>query len=209
MDPSVTSVVFDLGGVLIDWDPRHLYRRLFAGDEAGMERFLAEVCTMEWNVRQDAGRPWRIAVEELTAEHPDKADLIAAYDQRWEEMLGNAFDDAVAVLAELRDAGVPIYALSNWSTDKFAYALDRFEFLGWFRAIVVSGEVGVAKPDPAIYRFLFEHHGVEPRGAVFIDDSQANVDAAISLGMTGIRFRDARALRVDLARLGLPVRRAA
>jgi 2-haloacid dehalogenase len=201
-----TTVVFDLGGVLIDWDPRHLYRQLFGGDEAGMERFLAEVCTFDWNAQQDAGRPWRVGVEELASRHPEQRALIAAYDERWNEMLGEAFDDTVAIIAELRAGGIPVYALSNWSAEKFPYALQRFPFLAWFRGIVISGDVGVTKPDPRIFRYLFERHGIEPATAVCVDDAPWNVAAAAALGMIALRFESAAALRRELHRLGLPVR---
>lgn len=209
MSTSPTTVVFDLGGVLIDWDPRHLYRRLFDGDEAAMERFLAEVCTLAWNERQDAGRPWRIGVEELARRHPDQRALIEAYDERWPEMLGGAREDSVAILGELRAAGVPCYALSNWSAEKFPVARARYAFLGWFDGIVISGDVGVTKPDPLIYQRFLERHAVDPASAVFVDDTPANVAAAAALGMTGLRFVDPDALRGDLRRLGFPIAAAA
>ena len=115
MATHITSVVFDLGGVLIDWNPRHLYRKLFGADEAAMERFLAEVCTPDWNSRFDAGRPLAEGVAELVAVHPEQVELISAYQQRWPEMLGGAFEGTVAILGELRRAGLLTYALSNWS----------------------------------------------------------------------------------------------
>jgi 2-haloacid dehalogenase len=199
---AVEAVVFDLGGVLIDWDPRYLYRRLF-DDEAEMERFLAEVCTPEWNAQQDAGRTWAEAVETLAAEHPAQRELIAAYDSRWHETLGGPIDATVAVLDELRAAGVPLLALSNWSAEKFPIARGRYEFLGWFDAIVVSGEVRLAKPDPRIFRHLLERHRLSPGATVFIDDTPANVAVAADLGMVAVPFRGAEALREDLVRLGL------
>jgi 2-haloacid dehalogenase len=197
-----SAVVFDLGGVLIDWNPRYLYRKLF-DDEAAMEAFLADVVTQEWNALQDAGRPWAEAVDVLVREHPDQRDLIAAYWHRWEETLGEAIAPTVAVLDDLRDAGVRLLALTNWSADTFEIARPRFSFLDWFEGIVVSGEVKLAKPDPRVFSHLLEMHGLDPTATVFIDDSEKNVRAAADLGMIGIRFTDAAALRRELVGLGL------
>ncbi len=197
-----TTVVFDLGGVLIDWDPRHLYRQLF--DDVGeMESFLAEVTSAEWNAHQDAGRPWVDAVELLAAEHPERRELIEAFHQRWPEMLVGEIPGTVDVLADLRAAGVRLLALSNWSAEMFPVAREQFEFLAWFEGIVISGEVGVNKPDRRIYQQLMEQFDIEPTEALFIDDSPANVAAARSLGFRAIRFTDAAALRLELVRLGL------
>ena len=198
----ITTVVFDLGAVLIDWDPRHLYRTLI-DDPDEMERFLAEVTTATWNHEQDRGRTWADAVAELVALHPEHADLIRAYHERWADMLGGPIDATVEVLAELRDAGVALYALTNWSSETFPIALERYPFLGWFRGIVVSGDVGAAKPEPAVYQELVTRYGVVPAETVFIDDQPRNVEAARALGFRGIRFTDAPALRAELEALGL------
>jgi 2-haloacid dehalogenase len=200
---SFDAVVFDLGGVLIDWDPRHLYRSIFDGDEAAMERFLAEVTTAAWNAEQDAGRTWRDAVETLIAIHPDRRDLIVAYDERWAEMLGGPIEETVDVLADLRGTGIRLAALSNWSAEKFPIALERYAFLGWFEAIVISGEVRLAKPDPRIFRHLLERTGLEAETTVYVDDAPANVAVAADLGMTALRFTDPASLRADLEALGL------
>ena len=202
-DHPVDAVIFDLGGVLIDWNPRYLYRRLFGDDTEAMEAFLGKVCNPEWNARQDAGRPWAEAVAELSARHPEARDLIAAYDERWEEMLGGPIQGTVEILGELRAAAVPLYALSNWSAAKYAIARARYPFLGWFRDVVISGEVGVIKPDPSIFRLLLERHRLDPASTVYVDDSDPNVSVAEQLGMIAIRFRGPEPLRADLARLGL------
>ena len=199
---SPTAVVFDLGGVLIDWNPRYLYRKLF-DDEAAMETFLADVVSPEWNGQQDSGRTWAEAVEVLSREHPDKRDLIAAYWHRWQETLGDAIAPTVAILAELRAAGVPLYALSNWSAETFPVARPRYPFLDWFDGIVISGEEKVAKPDPLIFRHLLDRYGLDPAATLFIDDSEANVRAAAAEGMIARRFGDAATLRHELVRLGL------
>ena len=197
-----TTVVFDLGGVLIDWDPRHLYRKLF-DDRDEMESFLAEVTTAEWNAHQDAGRPWAEAIEILVAEHPERRELIEAFLRRWPEMLAGEIPGTVDVLADLRAAGVRLVALSNWSAETFPIARERFDFLAWFEGIVVSGEVGVNKPDRRIFGHLIERFRIEPAAALFIDDAPANVGAAAALGFRAIQFTDATALRRELKRLGL------
>jgi 2-haloacid dehalogenase len=197
-----TTVTFDLGGVLIDWDPRYLYRTLF-DDEQEMERFLAEVTTQEWNAAQDAGRSWAEAVEVLAAEFPDQRALIEAYHRRWPETLGDAIAGTVEILAELRAAGVRLLALSNWSAETFPLARPRYPFLDWFDGIVISGEVGAAKPDERIFRTLIERHAVVPSRTVFVDDSEANVRTAAALGFVALRFSDPPTLRADLADLGL------
>jgi 2-haloacid dehalogenase len=198
-----TAVVFDLGGVLIDWNPRHLYRQLFDGNDDAMERFLAEVTSPDWNLQQDAGRPWAEAVETLTREHPEHAALIAAFAERWPEMLGDAIRPTVDILAELRRRSVRLFALSNWSAETFPIARPRYPFLGWFEGIVISGEVRITKPDPRLYRHLLDRYGLDPAATVFIDDSEANVRAARELGMIAIRFEGGPALRRELVELGL------
>ena len=201
------TVIFDLGAVLIDWNPRYLYRSLI-DDPEEMERFLAEITTPAWNHEQDRGRTWSDAVDELVERHPQHAALIRAYHERWPEMLGEQLHDTVDILAELREAGVALYALTNWSAETWPVAIERYPFLEWFRGIVVSGEVGAAKPEPAVYTALSERYGVVPADSVFIDDQPGNVDAARRLGFRAIRFTGAPDLRRDLAELGLPVRRA-
>ncbi len=196
------AVVFDLGGVLIDWDPRHLYRQLFA-DEAGMEAFLAEVATAEWNEAQDAGRPWAEGIAALVDEHPERRDLIEAFHERWPEMLGGPIAGTVEVLADLRRAGTPVYALSNWSAETFPMARRRFPFLEWFDGVVISGDVGAVKPDPRMFEHLVAEHGLEPSTSIFIDDRADNVEAAIELGFSAIHFVDAADLRRALEDLGL------
>ena len=197
-----TTVVFDLGGVLIDWDPRYLYRQLF-DDPREMESFLAEVTTTEWNAHQDAGRPWAEGIELLVATYPERRDLIEAFHLRWPEMLAGEIQGTVDVFGELRTAGVRLVALSNWSADMFSVARERFGFLAWFEGIVISGDVGVNKPDRRIFEHLVERFGIEPATALFIDDSSANVNAAAAMGFRAIQFTDPTALRVELGRVGL------
>jgi 2-haloacid dehalogenase len=200
---SRSVAVFDLGGVLIDWNPRYLYRKLFNGDDAAMEHFLANICTSQWNVQQDAGRTLAEGCAVLKRHHPGHAQFIDAWRERYQEMLGGPIQGTVDLLADLRSRGVPIYALSNWSAETYPAAQKRFDFLEWFDGIVLSGKVRLIKPDPRIYRLFCETHGVDPGQAVYIDDLQPNVDAAAALGMHGIRFTDPAALRGELTKVGL------
>jgi 2-haloacid dehalogenase len=201
------AVVFDLGGVLIDWDPRHLYRKLLA-DEAAVEEFLATVCTPEWNAELDRGRPFAEGVAELVERHPEQAANIAAYHERWPEMVAGDIPGTVEVLAELRAAGVPLYALTNWSAETFAITRGRFEFLEWFDGLLVSGEERVTKPDPAIFRLLLDRFGLDPAATVFVDDAEANVAAARRLGIDAIRFTGPEDLRRELVARRLLARSA-
>jgi 2-haloacid dehalogenase len=198
-----STVIFDLGGVLIRWDPRNLYRKLFPGDDAAMEEFLATVCTVEWNECQDAGRTFAAAEEEAIARHPAKAELIRAFGARFDEMIPGANDEVVAILDELKRRGTKLYALTNWSAETFPSARRRFAFLSWFEGIVVSGHEGLIKPDPALFRRLFARYAIEPSQAVFIDDAPYNVAGANSLGIHGIHFTGPAKLRQELATLGL------
>jgi 2-haloacid dehalogenase len=198
-----TVAIFDLGGVLIEWNPRYLYRKLFKGDEAAMEHFLATICTTAWNERQDAGRTFAEGTRELLPQHADKLDLIEAFSKRFDEMIPGAIDGSVEVLAELRQCGVPVYAITNWSAETFPPQRDRFPFLSWFDGIVVSGFEGVIKPDPRIFNTLCQRYHVAPETAVFIDDVARNALAASAVGIHGIHFRSPGQLRNDLASLGM------
>jgi 2-haloacid dehalogenase len=200
---SKQAVVFDLGGVLIDWNPRHLYRKMFDGDEEAMERFLSEICTSDWNARQDEGRPFAEATDELIACHPEQAGLIRAFFDRWPEMVAGAIEQTVEILAELKRAGREIYALSNWSAETFPHARERFVFLNWFDFIVISGEIGLIKPNRKVFDFLLEKTGRRAEDCVFIDDSPTNVAAAKELGFDAIHFRTPRQLREELMDRGI------
>jgi 2-haloacid dehalogenase len=196
-------VIFDLGGVLIQWDPRHLHRKLFAGDDGAMEHFLATVCTHEWNRGQDAGRTFAEGAALLKAQHPEKADLIDAYGARFSEMMPGPVAGTVKILAELRERGTPLYALTNFSAETYPPTFERFDFLKWFHGVVVSGEVKALKPQPEIYRALLDRYAINPQRAVFIDDVQANADGAAALGIHGIRFTTPTALRAEFVAFGL------
>lgn len=193
--------VFDVGGVLLEWNPRHLYRKLFPGDDAAMEKFLATICTKEWNERQDAGRTFADATRELMPRHADKLELIEAWCRRFDEMIPGPIGGVVEVLGELRTRGIPLYAVTNFSAETFPSQLERFEFLSWFDGIVVSGVEGVMKPDPRIFRILLERYSVAPESAVFIDDVAANAEAARPFGIHPIHYRNPETLRAELVAL--------
>ena len=200
----IKSIVFDIGGVLIDWNPRHLYRKVFDSEEE-MEWFLSNICTYEWNVRQDGGRPFSVATAELTAQYPEYSDKIAMYYGRWEEMLGGEVKDTVELFHELKTAGMPLYALTNWSHEAFPVAYSRYAFLKEFNGIVVSGEEKLLKPDHAIYRLLIKRYGINPAESVYIDDNRDNALAAGELGFHAIHYTSAGQLRNELRLLGLKV----
>lgn len=202
MSKPINTVIFDLGNVLIGWDPRQLYRQLIE-DEAHMEWFLREVCNHEWNEQQDAGRPWNEGTAVLRARFPEHAELIDAYRSRWKETLLGPIEGSVAVLAELKARGVRVLALTNWSQETFPIARQLYPFLQWFEGIVVSGEEQLVKPDPRIYQRLLQRYAVDPATALYIDDSARNVAAAEALGMQGWWFRDPAGLRERLTDLGL------
>lgn len=227
MSPRPDTVVFDLGNVLIGWDPRALYRKLFESHQgndpreprvrpdkphgpdapdapaAKAEWFLANVCTPAWNLELDRGRSFASAVEELTQRHPPELHpLIRAYHERWPEMLTGELSETVAVLERLSARHIPLYALTNWSAETFPFARERYAFLKHFRGIVVSGEEGCIKPEPTIYQRLLVRYQLDPRQCVFIDDSLANVRGAEAVGLHAIHFRDAPQLTAALAELG-------
>jgi len=194
------AVIFDLGGVLIHWDPRLLYRKLLP-DEESVENFLRTICTPEWNAKQDAGRPFPQGIADLASRFPQQATLIEAWYDRFEEML-LPMNDSIEILTELRQRKVPIYALSNWGAETFDIALDHFPFLDWFDGLVISGRAGVAKPDARIFHLLLKEHGLHVSEVVFVDDHLPNVETAMRLGIDVIHFSSADQLRDDLKQRG-------
>jgi HAD superfamily hydrolase (TIGR01509 family) len=202
--PRISTVVFDLGGVLIDWDPRHLYRQLFR-DPAQMEEFLARVCTQDWHHAHDLGEDTRQSCQRLAKRHPEQREMIMAWADRGEDMVRGQLDQAVAVLAELRAAGMRCLALSNMEAETFPVRRARFGFMNLFDGFVISGVEGVAKPDPEIFAILLRRYRLTPTATLFIDDAPPNVAAARALGLPALRYTCADDLRRDLRSLGLPV----
>lgn len=183
----IKNIIFDFGGVLLDWNPRYLYKSYFNIDEE-MEHFLADICNGEWNIRQDAGRPFAEAVKELQAKFPEYAEAIQMYDDDWEKMLKCELPESIDLLKELKFMGYGIYGLTNWSAEKIGYAFANYSFFSLFDGIVVSGVEKVVKPDRKIYEILLERYSLKPGECVFIDDNPDNVDMAKVLGINAIRF---------------------
>jgi 2-haloacid dehalogenase len=197
------AAIFDIGNVLIRWDPRLLYRRLLP-DDAAIDAFLAEVAFHDWNLELDRGADWDEVVATLSARHPHHAALIAAFHHRWPETVPGAIDGSVAILDELAAAGVALYAITNFSLPKWELTLARFPFLAAaFRDVVVSGRERLVKPDPAIFRLLLDRNGLDAADCIFVDDSARNVAAAAALGLEAILFTGPEPLRAELARRGL------
>ena len=183
----IKNIIFDFGGVLLDWNPRYLYKPYFNDDEE-MEHFLSDICNGEWNIKQDAGRPFAEAVKELQAKFPEYAEAIQMYDDDWEKMLKCELPGSIDLLKELKSMGYGIYGLTNWSAEKIGYAFANYSFFSLFDGIVVSGVEKVVKPDRKIYEILLERYSLKPGECVFIDDNQDNVDMAKVLGIDAIRF---------------------
>lgn len=195
---TIETVIFDLGGVLVDWNPKYLYRKIF-DDEATVEYFLKEVCTSDWNEQQDAGRPLAEATRILVDKHPDYETEIRAYYGRWEEMLGGAIHETVDILKQIHaQQKHRLYALTNWSHETFPIAIERYDFLQLFEGILVSGQEKLKKPDPRIYQLIMDRYKIKPEGAIFIDDNTKNVAAAKAQGIEAIHFKSPGQLRSAL-----------
>ncbi len=197
-----STVVFDLGNVLVRWNPRLLYEQLIP-DARELETFFETVITHDWIRAQDEGRPFSEGTAMLVRQFPHYSAEIRAFWERWEDMVPGAIDGSVAILQELKERRTPLYALTNWSHETFPIARPRFSFFDWFDGIVVSGEVRLVKPDARIYRHLLERYGLAAEDCVFIDDSAANVRGAEAVGITGLHFTSPEQLRRDLTALRL------
>lgn len=192
------TIIFDLGGVLIDWNPDYVFHQIF-NDEEKMRQFYKEVCTPEWNEEQDAGRSLDEASAELVMKFPHEEDNIRAYYGRWEEMLRGPIQGTVDILKELKDAGnYRLYALTNWSHETFPIALKKFDFLQWFDGRLVSGEEKMRKPFADIYELLIKRFNIDPRRAIYIDDNDRNLTAPEAMGIHTIRFESPHQLKEDL-----------
>ena len=196
------NIIFDIGMVLIQWDPRHLYRKIF-DDETKMEWFLANVCTSAWNLEQDRGRSFAEAVTQITPHHPEFAAEIDAYDKRWAEMIPGAIEGSVDILEALHKKGAPLYAITNWNQDKFNETKLNYPFLNLFRDIVVSGDEKLIKPDPKIFEICLKRNKLNAADCLFIDDSEKNVRGAEAVGMQAHYFTTPDKLRIDLKKRNL------
>ena len=186
----IDNIIFDLGGVLIDWDPEYVYLDVFNGDRQKMQWFFDNICTHDWNENQDAGYPMAKATEERVALFPEHEELIRMFYGRWDDMLGESIKGTVNILESLINSSqYKVVALTNWSHETFPKALKKFDFLHWFEGIVVSGEEKTRKPFSEIYEITLNRFSLEPKQTIFIDDNLRNVEAAIALGINGIHFK--------------------
>lgn len=198
---NIDTIVFDFGGVLIDWNPIYLYKKVFSLEE-DMHYFLKNVCKSEWNELQDAGRTLAEGTQTLISKYPKYEDYIKMYYGRWEEMLNGCIPESVEILSKLyNDKKYRLYGLTNWSRETFPIARARFPFLNFFEGIIVSGEVNMAKPDPQIFKLLFDKFSIIPQKSVYIDDSWINIKTAQTLGMHSIHFKDSKTFKLELSKL--------
>jgi len=202
----IKNMIFDLGGVLIDWNPEYVYLDVFNGDREKMKWFFDEICTMDWNENQDAGYPLEKATEERVKLFPEYEEWIRIYYSRWEEMLGNQIDGTVAILKQLIDnPNYKVVALTNWSAETFPVALERFDFLHWFEGIVVSGTEKMRKPFNEIYELTLNRFNIEAAQSLFIDDNARNIEAAKKMGINTIRFNNPTQLKSELKNLNIDI----
>ncbi len=197
---TIDAIIVDFGGVLIDWNPKYLYRKLL-GDETKVDWFLSNICTGAWNLEQDRGRTLAEGTRILVEKFPEQQELINAYYDQWEQMLGGAIDGTVAILNELKKR-YKVYGLTNWSAETFPVAQARFDFLNTLDGIVVSGEERLIKPDPQIYQLLLNRYNLKAANCIFIDDNADNVKAAKELAFCTIHFTSPDKLKEQLLRLG-------
>jgi 2-haloacid dehalogenase len=203
MTNKVDTIIFDLGAVLIDWNPRHLYRKIFKTEEE-IDWFLKNICTSEWNEQQDAGRDFDVATQELLHKFPEYKVPIEAWYGRWQETISGAIPGTVAILDEIKKSKkYRLYALTNWSAQTFPWALDNFEFLHWFEGIVVSGVEKTRKPFHEFYQILFDRYKVEPAKALFIDDNHANIVGGNAVELNTHHFQTPEKLRAELVAKGI------
>jgi|TARA_B110000114_G_scaffold162321_1_gene180270 2-haloacid dehalogenase len=202
----IKNVIFDLGGVLIDWNPEYVYLEVFKGDREKMKWFFDKICTIDWNENQDAGYPLQQATEERVKLFPEYEEWIRIYYGRWEEMLGKQIDGTVTILKQLIDnPNYKVVALTNWSAETFPIALERFDFLHWFEGIVVSGTEKMRKPFNEIYELTLNRFNIEASQSLFIDDNARNIEAAKKMGINTIRFNNPTQLKSELKSLNIDI----
>lgn len=202
--PTIKTIIFDLGGVLIDWNPEYVFLKEFRGNREKMDWFLNEICAWEWNMNQDAGYPLAQATEDRVAMFPEYEELIRMYYGRWEEMLGYTHEDTLEILESVvQNPNYKVYALTNWSGETFPKALQKFHWLQWFEGILVSGDEGIRKPHKEIYELMLQRYNINPKEAIFIDDSLKNVEGSEAVGIKGIHFANASSLKKELIALGV------
>ena len=201
---TIENIIFDLGGVLVDWNPEYMYAKIFGEDLQTMEWFLKNVCTNEWNMEQDAGRTFKEGTDLLLQQYPQHEAWIRAFFDRWDEMLKGEIHDTVLILNKLNSLNEKkLYALTNWSAETFPIAQQRFSFLKTFEGIVVSGEENTRKPFPEIYNIVLSRYKLHAEKCLFIDDNRDNIETALRLGMAAIHFKNPRQLSNELVQMGI------
>ena len=203
MPTPIKAIIFDFGGVLLKWDPRNLYQRYFPNDPENMERFIKEVDFVDWNAHQDRGRPFREGVAVLSAQFPHYAHLIQAYHDHWIDSIVGEFEGTVDLIVQLKQQGYLLYGLSNWSTETYPLAREKYHFFDLLDDIVLSGEIGHNKPEPEIYRIMLEKIGRPAQECLFIDDALPNINQANTMGFNTIHFSSPEHLEKELTRMGL------
>lgn len=203
MPATIKAIVFDFGNVLLEWDPRHVYRRYFPDDEEAMERFLHEVNFMEWNALQDKGRSFAEGVAVLSKQFPHYSELIQAYHDNWQDSIGHHFEGTVDIMKRLKQAGYPLYGLSNWSAETFPIARKKYDFFHLLDDAVISGEVGLIKPEPEIFELVLKKIGKPAHECLFIDDALANIQQAQKMGFVTVHFQSPKHLEQELLSLGV------
>ena len=203
MTSPIKAIIFDFGNVLLEWNPRYVYQRYFPNDPEGMEHFLEEVDFMNWNAQQDKGRTFAEGVALLSKQFPHYSGLIKAYHDNWRDSIGTSYTGTVKLLKELKQAGYPVYGLSNWSAETFPYARQKYDFFELLDDMVISGHVGHIKPDPEIFHILLEKIGRPAQECLFIDDSPTNISQAQQMGFQTIHFQSSEQLEIGLRELNL------
>jgi 2-haloacid dehalogenase len=201
MISQIKAIIFDFGNVLLEWNPRYVYQRYFPNDPEGMERFFKEVNFADWNLQQDKGRPFVEGVAILSEKFPHYAQLIQAYHENWIDSIGAAYSGTIEILKQFKQAGYPLYGLSNWSAETFPYAREKYDFFDLFDDFVISGEVGQVKPDPEIFQIMLEKIGKPAEECLFIDDSLTNINQAQKMGFGTIHFQSPEQLAAALREL--------
>ena len=201
MTSQIKAIIFDFGNVLLEWNPRYVYQRYFPNDPEGMERFFKEVDFADWNLQQDKGRPFAEGVEILSEKFPHYAQLIQAYHENWTDSIGAAYSGTIEILKQLKQAGYPLYGLSNWSAETFPYAREKYGFFDLLDDFVISGAVGKVKPDPEIFQIMLKKIGRPAEECLFIDDSLTNINQAQKMGFGTIHFQSPEQLAAALHEL--------
>lgn len=203
MNNLIRAIIFDFGGVIINWDPHVLFNKYFKSDTNAIDDFLTEIDFNNWNLAQDKGYPFALAVTDLSAQFPQYAHLIQAYDKEWEESITGIVPESAEILHKLKSAGSRLYGLTNWSSEKFSIVRRKYPIFNLFEEIIVSGEVKLIKPDPAIYHMLLHRINLKSNECLMVDDSLRNIEVARKLGFLTHHFTSPANLEVSLRQFGL------